>query len=115
MSDQVTRSLSGPGVAGPGVAAVAARGPRAGAMAQPHASAQDRTEEENAALRAAFVGWNVWRSDEGRWWATRRRPLRPSRWPDGYALTVAADDAGTLRSAINSQPGEARSGHDRTK
>jgi hypothetical protein len=104
MTDQVTGGLPGPGVA-----SVPARFRPAGAMAQPHASAQDGTGEEIAGIRAAFPGWSVWRSDERRWWATRRCPLRPSRWPEGYALTVTADDAGALCSAIRSQPGEARS------
>jgi hypothetical protein len=107
MTDQVTRALSGPDVV-----AVPAPVRRAGAMAQPHASAQDETGDHIAAIHAAFPEWRVWRSDEGCWWATRRCPLRPSLWPEGYALTVAADDVGALRSAIGSQPGEARSGHD---
>jgi hypothetical protein len=101
MTDQVTGVLSGPGVA-----VVPARVRRAGIPV----SAQDGTGEEIAGIRAAFPGWSVWRSDEGRWWATRRCPLRPSRWPDGYALTVTADDAGALRAAISSQPGDARPG-----
>ena len=105
MTDQVTGGLSRPGVA-----VVPARIRRAGAMTPAQASAQDGTGDHIAAIRAAFPGWNVWRSDEGCWWATRRYPLRPSRWPDGYALTVTADDAGALRSAISSQPGEARPG-----
>jgi hypothetical protein len=105
MTDQVTRGLSGPDVAD-----VPASAGRANVIAQPHASVQDGTGDQIAAIRAAFPGWNVWRSDEGRWWAARRCPLRPSRWPEGYALTVTADDTGTLRSAINSQPGETRSG-----
>jgi hypothetical protein len=108
MTDQVTRGRSGPGVA-----AVRAPVRRAEAVAQPHASAQDGVADQMAAIRTAFPGWSVWRSDEGRWWATRRCPLRPTRWPEGYALTVTADDAGALGSSINSQPGEARSGHDR--
>jgi hypothetical protein len=97
MTDQVTR-----GPSGPDVAAV----PASVGHAQPYASAQHGTGDEIAAIRAAFPGWSVWRSDEGRWWATRRCPLRPSRWPEGYALTVTADDDGALRSAMNSQPGE---------
>jgi len=79
-------------------------------MAQPDASTGDAAGEEIAGIRAAFAAWNVWRSDEGRWWATRRYPLRPSRWPEGYALTVTADDAATLRSVISAQPGPARPG-----
>jgi len=66
-------------------------------------------ETMHAGIRAVFPGWNVWRSDQGRWWATRTCPLRPSRWPVGYALTVTADDAAALSSAISSQPGEATS------
>ena len=81
-----------------------------GAVAPRHSSAQDGTGQDIAGIRAGFPGWNVWRSDEGRWWATRRCPLRPSRWPDGYALTMTADDAGALCVAIRSQPGEARNG-----
>ena len=77
------------------------------AETQSHDHAQDRTGEEIAGIRAAFSGWSVWRSDEGCWWATRRCPLRPSRWPKGYALTVAADDAEALRSAMSTQPGDA--------
>jgi hypothetical protein len=110
MTDQVTGGLSRPGVA-----AVPARVRRVRAMAQSRASVQDGTGEEIAGTRAAFPGWNVWRSDEGRWWATRRCPLRPSRWPEGYALTVTADDAGALCSAISSQPNEARPSRDRKR
>jgi hypothetical protein len=80
------------------------------AKARSHDHAQDRTGEAIAGIRAAFPGWSVWRSDEGCWWATRRCPLPPSQWPEGYALTVAADDARALRSAMIAQPRETRSG-----
>jgi hypothetical protein len=60
---------------------------------------------EVTGLRAAFPRWNVWRSDAGCLWATRYDPLPPSRWPQGYALTVAADDSRALREAISGQPG----------
>jgi hypothetical protein len=53
-----------------------------------------------------FPGWNVWRSDEGCWWATRNRPLAPSRWPEGYALTVTASDQTALAEQIACQPGQ---------
>jgi hypothetical protein len=59
-------------------------------------------------MRATFPGWNVWRSDEGGWWASRRHPLRPSRWPAGYALTVAADEAPALGELITRQPSDPR-------
>jgi hypothetical protein len=61
---------------------------------------------EVTGLRAAFPRWNVWRSDKGCLWATRYDPLPPSRWPQGYALTVAADDSRALREAISGQPGQ---------
>jgi hypothetical protein len=67
---------------------------------------QDADGQEIAAIRAAVPGWNIWRSDEGRWWASRRHPLRPSRWPGGYALTVAADDARALCEQLARQPGD---------
>jgi hypothetical protein len=108
MTDQGTG-----GPPGLGVVAVPARIRHAvPSLTQPDASAQDETEEEIVGIRAAFAGWNVWRSDEGRWWASRKCPLRPSLWPDGYALTVTADDAGALCSAISTQPGEARASRD---
>jgi hypothetical protein len=66
----------------------------------------DAGGQEITSMRAAFPGWNVWRSDEGGWWASRRRPLRPSRWPAGYALTVAADEARELHELITRQPAD---------
>jgi hypothetical protein len=69
-------------------------------------SGPDAGAEEITGMRAAFPSWNVWRSDEGGWWASRRRPLRPSRWPAGYALTVAADEARELHELITRQPAD---------
>lgn len=65
----------------------------------------EETAGELARVRAAFPGWNVWRSDEGCWWATRNRPLAPSRWPDGYDLTVTGANLFELRAEIARQPG----------
>jgi hypothetical protein len=78
------------------------------AAAQPRASAGDQATGEIIGIRAAFPAWNVWRSDEGAWWASRRHPLRPSQWPAGYALTVAADEARELRTLITRQPADPR-------
>jgi hypothetical protein len=70
----------------------------------PARAGHDLDGEEISAMRAAFPGWNIWRSDEGNWWASRKHPLRPSRWPRGYALTVAADYARALREQLTHQP-----------
>jgi hypothetical protein len=72
----------------------------------PHGRAGAGAAGEVTGLRAAFPRWNVWRSDAGCLWATRYDPLPPSRWPQGYALTVAADDSRALREAIIRQPGQ---------
>jgi hypothetical protein len=77
-------------------------------VAQPDASAGDQAAAEISGIRAAFPAWNVWRSDEGAWWASRRHPLRPSQWPAGYALTVAADESRDLRTLIARQPADPR-------
>lgn len=50
-------------------------------------------------VRLQFPNWRLWRSDRGRYWATRlgRRP-RCLRF--GFALTVDGDTPGDLREAI---------------
>lgn len=73
-------------------------------IVEPYADTEGRAARELAATRAAYPAWSVWRSDEGWWWATRSRPLRPSRWPDGYALTVTAPDPFALGAQITRQP-----------
>jgi len=60
--------------------------------------------DEVLVIRAAFPAWNIWRSDEGQWWASRYRPLAPSCWPDGYALTVTARTSRSLHEKITQQP-----------
>lgn len=57
------------------------------------------------AVHASLPDWNIWRSNEGRWWATRRSPLPPSQRPDAYALTVTADTSRLLVAKIRRQPG----------
>ncbi|MBA9007368.1 MULTISPECIES: hypothetical protein [Thermomonospora] len=58
-----------------------------------------------AAIEAEFPGWTVWRSDAGRWYATRTRDLTDAQLQAGYAMTVAADDAEGLRARLARQPG----------
>lgn len=48
----------------------------------------------------SFSGWHVWRSSQGRWWATRTGA--DARWgPDGIPMTVDADDAASLRVLLS--------------
>ena len=47
-------------------------------------------EDLKAALEAEFPGWLVWRSDAGRWYATRSGDLTDAQLQEGFAMTVAA-------------------------
>ena len=49
---------------------------------------------ERTALQADHPGWRIWRSDEGRWWATRRgnRPREPR--------SIDADTAAALSEEL---------------
>ena len=51
-----------------------------------------------------YPAWHVWRSQAGRWWATRLGHVRPpGDRAGGYALTLDADTAGQLRAALAAQ------------
>ncbi|GLW62480.1 hypothetical protein Arub01_07240 [Actinomadura rubrobrunea] len=67
-------------------------------------------DELKAAIEAEFPGWLVWRSDAGRWYATRSGDLTDAQLQAGYAMTVAADDPDGLRRLLRDQshrdPGE---------
>ncbi|HEY7486967.1 MAG TPA: hypothetical protein VH912_21080 [Streptosporangiaceae bacterium] len=56
-----------------------------------------------AAIEGEFPGWLVWRSDAGRWYATRTRDLTDAQLQAGYAMTVAADDSAGLRELLRDQ------------
>jgi hypothetical protein len=60
-------------------------------------------EDLKAAIEAEFPGWLVWRSDAGRWYATRSGDLTDAQLQAGYAMTVAADDAAGLRELLLDQ------------
>jgi hypothetical protein len=59
--------------------------------------------EMKAAVESEFPGWLVWRSDAGRWYATRTGDLTDAQLQAGYAMTVAADDAAGLREFLRDQ------------
>ncbi|GAA2573105.1 hypothetical protein SMC26_27870 [Actinomadura fulvescens] len=60
-------------------------------------------DELKAAIESEFPGWLVWRSDAGRWYATRSGDLTDAQLQAGYAMTVAADDSGELRELLVEQ------------
>ena len=59
---------------------------------------------ELAGIARDYPAWHVWRSQAGRWWATRLGHIRPPDGQDGgYAMTLDADTAGELRAALAAQ------------
>jgi hypothetical protein len=61
-------------------------------------------DEQLAELEAEFAGWHVWRSNAGRWWATRTGAvLRREDLGAGRVMTVDADDVGSLRNQLLAQ------------
>ena len=61
-----------------------------------------------AAIETDFPEWTVWRSDAGRWHATRAGRLTDQQLLSGLAMTVAADTPDSLRGLLGEQvhPGE---------
>ena len=60
-----------------------------------------------ANLEAEHPGWVVWRSDAGRWYATRSGDLTDAQLDAGLAMTLASDDEAGLRAQL---AGQARAG-----
>jgi hypothetical protein len=61
-------------------------------------------DERVALLETEFPGWHIWRSNAGRWWATRTGPVR--RRDDlgtGRVMTLDANDEAGLRVQLESQ------------
>ncbi|WP_326635098.1 hypothetical protein OG884_20160 [Streptosporangium sp. NBC_01755] len=49
-----------------------------------------------ALIADRFLGWTMWTSDTGRWWATRRTELTQDEADMGVARTLNADDPESL-------------------
>ena len=62
--------------------------------------------ERISQLEAEFPGWHIWRSNAGRWWATRTGAvLRRDDLGTGRVMTVDADDETDLREQLATQSG----------
>jgi len=63
-------------------------------------------DERIALLEADFPGWHIWRSNAGRWWATRTGSvLRRDELGTGRVMTLDADDETDLRGQLAAQVG----------
>jgi hypothetical protein len=61
-------------------------------------------DERIAQFEAEFPGWHIWRSNAGRWWATRTGSvLRREDLGTGRVMTLDADDERTLRDQLAAQ------------
>ncbi|MEV7008314.1 hypothetical protein [Streptosporangium sp. NPDC051022] len=56
-----------------------------------------------AEIAREFPEWTIWRSDAGRWWATRHHPLTSAQRDLGCAMTIDADDPEKLREQLRDQ------------
>lgn len=56
-------------------------------------------------LRGEYAGrWSIWRSDAGRWYATRlTKSLTRAEMDRGMIMTVFAEDADELRESLEVQ------------
>lgn len=59
--------------------------------------------DELARIRQDFPDWNTWRSDAGRWWATRRRCIANDNGDRAWSMTIDADDIDGLRATLLQQ------------
>ncbi|WP_248959771.1 hypothetical protein [Sphaerisporangium perillae] len=56
-----------------------------------------------AEIAREFPDWTIWRSDAGRWWATRHHLLTERERDAGCAMTIDADDPEGLRERLLEQ------------
>jgi hypothetical protein len=59
--------------------------------------------DAKATLEDEFPDWTVWRSDSGRWYATRSGSLTDRQLLSGLAMTVAAETPEGLRVLLREQ------------
>ncbi|MEV5410906.1 hypothetical protein AB0K60_18945 [Thermopolyspora sp. NPDC052614] len=62
-----------------------------------------------AEIAREYPDWTIWRSDAGRWWATRHHPLTDAQREIGCSMTIDADDPQGLREQLEEQEELARS------
>jgi hypothetical protein len=61
-------------------------------------------DELAARLAVEFPGWHIWRSNAGRWWATRTGSvMRREDLGTGRVMTLDADDENVLRVQLATQ------------
>ena len=61
-------------------------------------------DERITRFEAEFPGWHIWRSNAGRWWATRTGTiLRREDLGTGRVMTVDADDEDALGVQLTAQ------------
>ncbi|MDF5759291.1 hypothetical protein [Spongiactinospora sp. TRM90649] len=56
-----------------------------------------------AEIAREYPDWTIWRSDAGRWWATRHHPLSLTEREAGLAMTIDADTPEGLREQLVDQ------------
>jgi hypothetical protein len=61
-------------------------------------------DERIAQLEAEYPGWHIWRSNAGRWWATRTGSvLRREDLGTGRVMTLDSDDEQGIRDQLAAQ------------
>ena len=61
-------------------------------------------DERIAQVEADFPGWHIWRSNAGRWWATRTGSVRHREdLGTGRVMTLDSDDERGLRDQLAGQ------------
>ena len=72
----------------------------------PRASASPgRRQQPGTGGNPPVPGWHAWRSDAGRWWATRTG--RRARYENGVPMTIDADSETELRELCDGYREEA--------